>query len=218
MIHALAKCKWPLASLRVFSTLENPRKYSWYCSDPLAIDITLEELPDSIGQLSSLQELIIFPTLRSLPPSISQLAKLERLRLSCTSDLNIEDMAPLQTLTALKSLKFSFHQKEGHTANLIILPDIIFSFISLQELYLTVNGSYSIPDTIGNLKNLRTLCLDSVQMEELPISLGDLSCLNALQLVSCNSITALPKSCGNLIALEELSVKSCFSLQTLPSR
>jgi internalin A len=72
----------------------------------------------------------------------------------------------------------------------------------------------TLPDSIGNLKNLQSLYLSQNQLETLPHSIGKLSNLQFLHLDN-NRINTLPDSIGNLRNLQSLYL-SQNQLETLP--
>jgi Leucine-rich repeat (LRR) protein len=72
-----------------------------------------------------------------------------------------------------------------------------------------------LPDSIGNLINLRELKLYNNQLESLPDSIGNLINLQELW-VGHNSLKNLPDSIGNLLNLKELYL-SDNKLESLPT-
>ena len=74
-----------------------------------------------------------------------------------------------------------------------------------------------VPDSIGNLKNLRELNLwECVKIESLPPSIGKLKNLEILDLTNTR-ILELPKEIGNLENLREFHLTRCRRIKTLPS-
>jgi len=65
----------------------------------------------------------------------------------------------------------------------------------------------TLPDCIGNLKNLEYLYLGYNQLTELPESIGELTKLNYLYLFE-NQLTSLPESIGQLTELNKLDIGS----------
>ncbi len=76
---------------------------------------------------------------------------------------------------------------------------------------------YTLPESIGQLKNLQKLSLyGCTALTALPESLGQLTALQALHLAGCTNLTALPECLGQLTALQELYLGRCRALIALP--
>jgi len=73
----------------------------------------------------------------------------------------------------------------------------------LQTLNLSENQLTALPESLGELTQLRTMNLSGNQLTALPESLGELTQLQTLQL-SDNQLTALPESLGELTQLQTL--------------
>jgi Leucine-rich repeat (LRR) protein len=124
------------------------------------------------------------------------------------------------------------------------LPKDLGEFTYLEEFALFADPDHdtaiplrSIPENIGNLKHLRTLCVQNTSLVTLPESIGRLQNLIELELqgnglfslpenigelqnlrileLSYNNLTSLPESIGNLHNLEELHLGGC-PLESLP--
>ncbi len=157
----------------------------------------ITELPDSIGQLSALEELDLRGTkITELPDSIGQLSALEALYLSDTKITELPDS--IGQLGALKRLEISL-------AKITKLPDSIGQLSALKTLYLSCTNITELPDSIGQLGALKTLYLIGMSITELPDSIGQLGALEELDL-SYAKITELPDSIGQLGALERLDL------------
>ncbi|XP_061360639.1 putative disease resistance protein RGA1 [Gastrolobium bilobum] len=77
--------------------------------------------------------------------------------------------------------------------------------------FLNLSGSEyeSLPCSIGKLKHLRFLSLDSNEkLKRLPTSVCKLQNLQALYFGGCTKLKTLPRGIGNLISLRELSVST----------
>ncbi|XP_039165364.1 disease resistance protein RPV1-like [Eucalyptus grandis] len=85
------------------------------------------------------------------------------------------------------------------------LPDIE-KLILLFELDISQTNITSLPDSIGNAKNLSSLDLSSTSITELPISIGELTQLKFLSLCNCENFVKLAESIGNLTMLQNLDL------------
>ncbi len=99
-------------------------------------------------------------------------------------------------------------------SNLKSLPESIGNYTNVRSINLTSNRLVRIPKSIGNLPLLEKLILYDNKLIELPDSIGNLSNLKELQLVE-NKLISLPESFGNLSKLEKLDARY-NKLNTLP--
>ena len=97
---------------------------------------------------------------------------------------------------------------------LSILPDSIGNLTNLRGLYVYENQLTILPDWIGSLSNLKELNVTRNQLTSLPDSIGNLTNLKELS-IGGNSLTSLPDSIGNLTNLKTIYV-NYNSLTTLP--
>ncbi|XP_042503295.1 disease resistance protein RUN1-like [Macadamia integrifolia] len=157
-------------------------------------------LHQTIGDLKSLVKLYLDDTeIEELPNSICQLTNLQFLNLSsCSSLQNLpKSIGDLRSLVTL-SLDGTKIQE---------LPNSICGLSSLQSLTLVCCKSLKkLPESIGDLKSLVTFSLDWTQIEELPSSICRLSSLQYLTLNWCSSLENLPESIDNLKSLVEFSI------------
>ena len=132
----------------------------WYgitCSEggqPHVIIISLYgmsgDIPESIGNLSYLERLMLEISDSSLPESIGQLSNLEWLSMYT------------------------------YGKGMVKLPESIGDLSSLDDLYLAGQEFTELPETIGQLKNLRAINLEYGKLEKLPDSIVNLSSLSYL--------------------------------------
>lgn len=83
------------------------------------------------------------------------------------------------------------------------IPESIGKLRNLKSLYLSGNTIKILPESIGQLRNLRNLDLSNNLIETIPESIGHLKNLRRLDL-SNNNLKFLPKSLGELTSLQDL--------------
>jgi Leucine-rich repeat (LRR) protein len=177
-----------------------------------ALEVSIRDhinLPPEIGQLTNLQELVLFNnqlTRTSLPPEIGQLSNLQELDLISNSLTSL----PLESwqLHNLRRLYLGRNK-------LISLPPEIGQLSNLQELDLISNSLTSLPLESWQLRNLRRLYLGRNKLISLSPEIGQLTNLQELDL-SHNHLTNLPSEIGLLTNLQELYING-NQLNSLPS-
>lgn len=141
----------------------------------------LEDLPEEIGRLSKLRELVIdngngCSMNVTLPPSVGRLENLRVLRLYGALDpREVGSESPV-----------SPGKIKG-------LPDTLAGLRNLEELDLGRNGLSSVPPQVASLRGLKKLGLDYNEIRELPAFVGELTNLRELSLRS-NGGVRLPES------------------------
>ena len=149
----------------------------------------LEDLPEEIGQLQRLEELVIdngngCAMNVMLPRSVGQLANLRVLRLYGALDgRDVGAEEPAQNAPSKP------------------LPDTLANLARLEELDLGRNGIRSLPAQVASLRGLKKLSLDYNEIRELPSFVGDLPNLRELS-VNANGGVALPQSLAKLKGLK----------------
>ena len=123
------------------------------------------------------------------------------------------------TLGELEDLRFvhignTFLSINGRPNTFTALPDSIGNLKNLKSLDLYDAQIRALPDSIGNLTSLQSLNLHGVQIRALPDSIGNLKNLKSLDLHDAQ-IRALPDSIGNLSNLQELNL-SDTQIRALP--
>jgi hypothetical protein len=146
----------------------------------------LEELPEEIGQLQRLEELVIDNgngcTMNvRLPRSVGRLSNLRVLRLYGALDpRDLEDKRPVKSKA---------------------LPDTLGELRRLEELDLGRNGITSVPPQVASLRGLKKLSLDYNDIRQLPSFVGDLPNLRELS-VNANGGVVLPQSLAKIKGLK----------------
>jgi internalin A len=136
--------------------------------------IELDELPESLGNLTQLQYVDLSGNhLTSLPGWLGRLSQLQYL------DLSNNQLTPLpESLGQLTQLK-----ELGLASNhLTALPESLGRLTQLQTLWLNNNHLTALPESLGRLSQLETLWLNNNNLTALPESLRDLTGLRELYL------------------------------------
>ena len=149
----------------------------------------LEDLPEEIGRLRKLEELVIdngngCSMNVSLPRSIGRLSNLRVLRLYGALDgreIGAEDKA-----------------RSPQTKR---LPDSLADLQKLEELDLGRNGIRSVPPQVASLRGLKKLSLDYNEIREVPAFVGELQNLEELSL-NANGGARLPQSLSGVKGLK----------------
>jgi Leucine-rich repeat (LRR) protein len=132
----------------------------------------LTVLPKSLGQLTQLESLKLSGNqLTELPESLGRLTRLREL--SLYDNTLTESPKVLGRLTSLETLRID--SPRG------VFPNVR-QCISLKELWVEGSGQVSLPDWLGELKELEILKAWHNSISELPFSLGQLSNLTELRL------------------------------------
>jgi len=97
--------------------------------------------------------------------------------------------------------------------NITILPESIGNLENLKSLAIT-SSLTNIPQSVGNLSNLEELYLGFTNAPSIPEQITNLTKLTYLYLAG-NPFTSIPDNIGNLINLEYLNVSNC-QLTSLP--
>ncbi|XP_029128918.1 putative disease resistance protein RGA1 [Cajanus cajan] len=187
----------------------------------------LKVLPEQLGRLGALEELVIeyCDELESFPEHVLQgLTCLRRLRvygckklkwlceglghLACLEDfcvLNCPEVVTLPSnmnqLTALREVTISG-----------TLLECFQGIPSLQRLYLSECSS--LPEWVGDMTSLKELQISgNRELRSLPSSIGKLTNLSVLMIYNCSELTSLPSSIQYLTNLSELYIDCCPQLE-----
>lgn len=90
-------------------------------------------------------------------------------------------------------------------ASIAVLPQSMGNLSELRGLYLSNQSLSELPESIGNLGKLEKLHLDNNHLQTLPVSIGNLSKLNSLYLQN-NYLQTLPYTLQNLQHLKTLNI------------
>lgn len=164
-------------------------------------------LPDSIGKLNNLTEIILSENrIVTLPSSIEGFSKLKKLDIHANQLVNLPDsIGELSSLTDL----------DLHGNRLQTLPDSVGKLSLLVSLDLSSNQLSSLPESIGQLSNLKRLSIETNEIEELPYTIGQCASLTELR-ADYNHLKALPEAVGRLESLQVLTLHY-NRIKSLPS-
>jgi uncharacterized protein (TIGR02996 family) len=195
----------------------------------------LERLPDSIGRLTSLEDLhLSFNQIRALPDNIGNLQSLRELDL-CHNQLAAlpETLAGLQQLRELKLTwnklsnlparldgMYRLRLLDLRANDLHTLPESVTQLRVLERISLGENPSLDIADAcrkLAKIPTLRHLSLSMNRLTELPDEIGLLTQLRSLDL-SWNQLDRLPAALARLTGLEKLTMDHNPAPNTLRSQ
>jgi Leucine-rich repeat (LRR) protein len=172
----------------------------------------IKEIPSEINNLKSLSVLrIAYLGINELPKSIGDLSNLKEISLEY-SPISIlpEEFCSLQRLE-----KFSMYGESKKSLPLKELPQCFGNLKKLKELQIDNLNIESLPDSFSNLSSIETINIENTKnLKQLPENFGNLTTLKNLNL-SYTPIKNLPSDFGNLATLQNLNLTST-SLTALP--
>lgn len=174
---------------------------------------SLIRLPDSLGDLANLEDLILdkCKRLKTLPSSLGGLRNLQRLSLRECKELTFlpPSIVRCRNIRELCLLKCT---------SLKHLPSDIGDLRFLEDLNMMKCKSLTeIPRSIGSCEYLAFLDLRNCKnLASLPDEIGGLSRMTSLQLGGCASLVEIPELIGELPRLEVLDFENCTSLKAIP--
>lgn len=180
----------------------------------LSVNNFLGLIPPSIAELTSLNYLNLKSCGFSgnVPPSFKNLTNLRTLSLGTNRNLTGEISDWLGNFSEITHLDLSMNSFSGP------LPPIIGNFTKLETLLLQENGFDSVPESIGNLKNLKILQLDSNNLKgEIPPAIGNLQNLTYLGLKENGLKGSFGETFKNLQNLETLNLAFNFLDRGFPT-
>lgn len=123
---------------------------------------------------------------------------------------DIDNLNKVKGLFSIPSLKIL----TLYNNNLSTIPQAIGNLKDLQSLRIDDNYISTLPKSIGNLTSLKSLWAQYNNLSSLPVTIGNLKNIEVLWLQK-NNITHLPESLGNLGSLKKLWLR-CNHLKNLP--
>lgn len=196
----------------------------------------LTTLPDEIGELASLKVLKVdnpdvylrTNQLLHLPDGLGLLTNLDSLYLSGNKLKDLPNS--FAKLSSLKFLDLSWNKFENFPSEIISLSNLSYLNLAVNHIktipenisnlvklnYLNCQGDFfvnyqlkikAIPNTIGQLTQLKTLILADNVIEQIPASIGNCAQLKTLDLKD-NLLNNLPESFGQLTSLKSLNLKA----------
>ncbi|KAG1338304.1 hypothetical protein COCNU_04G006100 [Cocos nucifera] len=130
--------------------------------------------------------------------------KTRHLSFSCTKSMSTL-FGPFYKFEKLRTLLLL----RGYQSKIGPIPkDFFLKLRFLRVLELRRRDIEELPNSIGNLIQLRYLGLSGTGIKTLPLSIGGLYNLQTLKLKYCNALTELPKGLTNLINLRHLEAST----------
>lgn len=188
---------------------------------------SIEHFPENISAVSSLRKI---DARRNLLADVTALCKIEALEEVQCEHNNIKAFDatfrsslrsiglghnPLSKLSITSSGRSSLITLDLSAANLSKLDeDLVAHFSSLQDLILDDNQFVGLPNSLGELRELRLLSVTNNHLASLPDSLGNLTKLRRLSAHN-NNLKSLPSSIWLCGSLEIINVSSNL-LESIP--
>lgn len=171
----------------------------------------LKQMPPGLGSLVNLEglELACMEQLTALPEEIGKLSKLRELIIDngngCSMNVALpRSIGRLSSLRVLRLYGALDARDLGAPARKVStkpLPDTLGELQQLEELDLGRNGIASLPPMVASLRGLKKLSLDYNDIHELPAFVGDLPHLEELS-INANGGVRLPPSLAKLKGLK----------------
>ncbi|CAE6134194.1 unnamed protein product [Arabidopsis arenosa] len=135
---------------------------------------------------------------------------MESLEILLLDDTAITEMPKMMHLSNIKTFSLCGTSSQVSVSMFFMPPTLGCS--RLTDLYLSRCSLYKLPDNIGGLFSLQSLCLSGNNIENLPESFNQLHNLKWVDLKFCKMLKSLPVLPQNL---QYLDAHECESLETL---
>lgn len=199
------------------------------------ISMYMPALPAEVWEMSSLEELKISGMHRLVGTvDLSALTNLKKLEVRTPETFAITGLGSLKKIRELvlynsctidqldgignlQELSYLFLEYSGKS-----LPDEVTTCSALEYLHIVHDYSdetvklQTLPERIGDLKNLKTLKLRACDVSSLPNSIGELESLEEIDFW-WNNVSELPESFGNLSNLKWMSFYHNSGIESLPT-
>uniref|UniRef100_A0A7S0H0G8 Protein kinase domain-containing protein n=1 Tax=Amorphochlora amoebiformis TaxID=1561963 RepID=A0A7S0H0G8_9EUKA len=171
----------------------------------------VRHVPEGIKTFKNLETLLLDGSSVELPKELKYLSKLKTL-LVCLGDGDHEDLQPVVTsLVRLETLIITSASRGVKT-----IPGTIKNLANMRTLHIESRQLTRLPVEITELVNLVTLRLHCDKLRELPTDIQKLSNLITFDLMGCRALESLPSGCLRLSEMRKLVLKDCTSLASLP--
>lgn len=166
------------------------------------VDPEMKHLPPGLGRLVNLEglELACLEKLVDLPEELGQLQKLQELVIDNGNgcSMNVSLPRSVGRLSSLRVLRLygaldPRDVGEKRPGKSKALPDTLADLQNLEELDLGRNGLGAVPPQVAGLRGLKKLSLDYNDLRAIPAFVGDLPNLEELS-VNANGGVTLPQS------------------------
>ncbi len=175
------------------------------------VDPGMKHLPPGLGRLVNLEalEMACLEKLEDLPEELGQLRKLEELVIDngngCSMNVSlprsIGRLSNLRVLRLYGALDPRDLERPARSPKSKALPETLANLQKLEELDLGRNGLRSVPPQVAALKGLQKLALDYNALREIPSFVGELPNLQELS-VNANGGVLLPQSLAKIKGLK----------------
>jgi len=165
---------------------------------------SVSALPEELFELTNMKTLYLNGNFNKISKSIGKLSNLESLYLESTKGFVLPH--EIQKLQKLKY--FTLKNPEA------VFTKSIYSLSDLWTFHIKSTKAHKISDSLSNLKNLKSLRIDA-PIKSLPNTIGDLTELRDIILLNCQ-LMDLPASMQKLTRLRELFIINS-SLPKIPS-
>ncbi|WVZ50160.1 hypothetical protein U9M48_001442 [Paspalum notatum var. saurae] len=199
-------------------------------SEQHVVRYTIHDLVHDLARLILADELIVFDVATkrnarthrycrySLLKKYDGTTKLSNILPSKMRVLRLSDCGKLDIPSGAFSFAKCLRTLDFSETSGILLPDSIGQLKQLRCLIAPRMQNESLPECITELAKLQYLKIsESCQISTLPESICKLGCLEYLSLSVCSGISKLPESFGDLKCMVHLDMSGCSRISVLPS-